>query len=128
MKSVIFYGCCLLAMWGCEDFIVKDIGKSRVLLLAPADSISTVHSSQTFAWEEVAEATGYRFVIVSPGFARPERWLLDTLVRMNRFSYELPEGEYEWGVRAENPEYATIYTCRRLTVVVKTKNDSDDAE
>lgn len=116
----------LLLAGGCRDVFEKDISEKDVVLVAPADSVETIHRTLTFAWEEKEGATGYRLVIVSPSFERAELYLLDTLVDGLRYTVTLEPGEYAWGVRPENSAYEGIYNRRVLTVLDDEDNETPD--
>ncbi len=116
----------LLLAGGCRDVFEKDISEKDVVLVAPADSVETIHRTLTFAWEEKEGATGYRLVIVSPSFERAELYLLDTLVDGLRYTVTLEPGEYAWGVRPENSAYEGIYNRRVLTVLDDEDHETPD--
>lgn len=116
----------LLLAGGCRDVFEKDISEKDVVLVAPADSVETIHRTLTFAWEEKEGATGYRLVIVSPSFERAELYLLDTLVDGLRYTVTLEPGEYAWGVRPENSAYEGIYNRRVLTVLDDEEHETPD--
>ena len=111
---------------GCRDVFEKDISEKDVVLVAPADSVETIHRTLTFAWEEKEGATGYRLVVVSPSFERAELYLLDTLVDGLRYTVTLEPGEYAWGVRPENSAYEGIYNRRVLTVLDDEEHETPD--
>lgn len=114
---------CMFWVIGCEDVFEKDLSKKEVVLVAPGDSIRTSYEQQVFVWEEIEGATGYRLIIVSPQFERPERCLLDTLVAGRQFSFTLKPGEYQWRVRPENSAYEGIYSTRTIIVLLE-ENES----
>lgn len=116
----------LLLAGGCRDVFEKDISEKDVVLVAPADSVETIHKTLTFAWEEKEGATGYRLVVVSPSFERAELYLLDTLVDGLRYTVTLEPGEYAWGVRPENSAYEGIYNRRVLTVLDDEEHETPD--
>lgn len=107
----------LLLFFGCEDFFEKDISEKKVELLAPADSVFTACVRQTFLWDELEGASAYRLLIVSPAFVKPEVCLLDTLLSVPRFAFELEPGNYMWRVRAENSAWKSEPTERTLVVL-----------
>lgn len=102
---------------GCEDFFEKDISEKRVELLVPADSVFTVRVCQTFVWDELEGASAYRLSVVSPAFTEPEVCLLDTLLSVCRFTFELEPGNYMWRVRAENSAWKSKPAERTLVVL-----------
>lgn len=94
---------------GCKEFIEPSIAKRNVIQLAPANGSESSQYSQTFWWEPVEDALKYRLQVVSPDFDKTSRLILDTLVSVNKFSYTLDPGNYEWRVRAENGSSQTSY-------------------
>ena len=109
----------LIIAFGCEDFLEKDLSDKAPTLIAPADSVETLHQNLTFAWESMEGAENYRLIVVSPSFERAELYLLDTLVEKLSFGVTLTPRQYEWKVRAENSAYESLYTQRTFTIIEK---------
>ena len=57
-----------MSIWGCSDFIVKDITDETVKILAPPDSFHSNSPEITLWWEEVDGAEDYNLQIVSQSF------------------------------------------------------------
>lgn len=100
----------------CEKIIEENIEDDNMLVLAPADSLSTVSNSITFWWELLDGADGYRLQIVKPSFGNVAELLLDSLVEGDKLVWSLGAGTYQWRVRGENSGYYTDYAVRTLTV------------
>jgi len=106
----------LLMMQSCDDIIEPNISNKEVYLTAPADSLKTQFSTQTFCWDPVKGALSYRLQIVRPSFNRIEQFIMDTTVTDTKFTVNLVPGKYEWGVSAQNGSSATAYFIRTLQI------------
>jgi hypothetical protein len=95
----------------------KDISKSEVVLVAPTNNAQFYSTGVTFTWDAVTDATDYQLQIASPNFANPLQIVLDTTIKENSFTQQLPIGNYEWRVRAKNSAYSTNYSSRLVSVV-----------
>lgn len=93
-----------------------DISGLSVLLLAPFDSLKRAEGDFTFWWEEVEGAEEYQLQIVSPDFKKTELLILDNTLSQTQHSQSLDSGNYQWRVRAINPEYKTDWTTYTLFV------------
>jgi uncharacterized protein YegP (UPF0339 family) len=93
---------CLFLLASCKDFIEPSLTKREVKLLAPGEDYPSKTNTVTFWWDVVDDATAYRLQVVTPGFDSIGAMLADTLVRDNKFLMNLPSGNYQWRVRAEN--------------------------
>jgi hypothetical protein len=122
MKRISLYMLIPAIFWmmACDDILEQDIEDSKVVLVAPGDSVSLQQSEVTFLWEPVNGAGGYLLQVVSPSFTAPAAIRLDTFVLANRFTYSLPAGAYSWRVSAENSAYYTPYFYRSFTVLDST--------
>lgn len=115
LLSAVFIGIAFLAS-SCEDLVEKNITDSELILLAPADNLRTVFSTQTFWWEEFYGARTYTLQVVSPSFEAIEIVLADTILTKNKFSLNLFPGKFEWRVKAENGSYSGKYCLRTLQI------------
>jgi hypothetical protein len=100
----------LILCVGCKEFIEPSLEAKKVVLLAPSSDTETTDYAQTFWWEEVEDALGYRLQVVSPSFERPAKLVLDTLIKTNKFLYSVDPGLYEWRIRAENGSSQSAYS------------------
>lgn len=107
---------CVFIVNACDDVIEPDLTNKEVTLVAPADSISTQFSTQTFYWDGVKGALSYHLRIVRPNFTHIEQLVADTAVTETRFTINLNPGKYEWGVSAQNGSSATAYFIRTLQI------------
>lgn len=118
--TLIFITIALLS-GGCEEFFEEDIEKETITIFAPADDIETEIVTQTFWWNKIDGATGYRVQIVTPSFNSIEFFLIDTLVKGDKFETTLYPGDFEWRLRGENSAYQTDWRIARFSII-----DSDD--
>ena len=100
----------------CSLFLEEDLETDEVVLVAPADGVTTSISTITFWWDPVTDATGYNLKVVSPEFTNPVILVLDTNITSTTFQYSLNPGTYEWGVSAYNSSSSTDYFIHSLTV------------
>lgn len=101
----------------CHKLIVKeDLENGEVILLAPADALSTKTTKQTFLWTPVSGATEYHLTIVSPDLLAVERVVVDEVITKTSFRVELIPGQYEWCVTAGDGTKVTASVCRKLEI------------
>jgi hypothetical protein len=100
----------------CEDILVDDISANEVILVAPADSVSTYETNQQLLWDPVIGVTEYQLTLFSPDLATAGSVLLDTVLTANSFKLSLNPGAYEWCVKGSNGFYSTAAACRKLIV------------
>ena len=115
-SRILLFAVAMLSLWACDDILETDISDKQVFLLAPGDSVLIKQDKVTFLWEPVAGATGYILQVVQPSFEETQTVVLDTFVVEPRFTYNLPAGDYSWGVSAVNSAYATYFYTRFFTV------------
>jgi hypothetical protein len=108
----------LLFLGSCKDIIQPDIGKKQVNLLAPGDLYKSKSYTVNFWWDEVADASAYRLQIVSPSFDSIGALIADTLIKSNKFAFNLEPGSYQWRVRAENNGSQGIFSAPRAFSVL----------
>lgn len=112
----IALGAIALFAFGCSDLLEEDLTGFGVVLVAPPDGYSTTSNLVTFRWEAVPHALNYRIQIATPDFANPVLYLHDSLTSSATFTTALDPGDYQWRVRAENPNSNTSYYQRNLVV------------
>ncbi|WP_281335991.1 hypothetical protein [Flavobacterium eburneipallidum] len=111
-------GLLFLTFISCEEILMeKDISNREVVLVAPMNNAQFYSTGVTFFWETVADATEYQLQIATPNFANPLQIIIDTKIKENSFTQQLPIGNYEWRVRAINSGYSTNYAARLISVV-----------
>lgn len=116
--SLLFAGMCLLS--SCGDIIEPSISKSNVVLEAPSDHYQSTNYTINFWWDEVSNALSYHLQVVTPTFASPGSLVLDTIVKANKFSFNLNPGNYQWRVMAENGSSQTVFTTPKSFSVAAT--------
>lgn len=83
------------ALFSCEKIVATDItGKTPILLLPQVND--TVQSNLVhFKWEELDGAEKYHLKVVTPDFASPTSYVLDTIIYGTDFYYTLDSNQYE---------------------------------
>ncbi|MGZ3883525.1 MAG: hypothetical protein ACXVPQ_05040 [Bacteroidia bacterium] len=99
-----------------KDFIVKDIKKAQVSVIAPANNLKTAQNSITFWWDELDGADKYSIQVVKPSFASVQTLVADTNVTGTKFVCTLAPGTYQWRIRGVNNGGNSLYTIYNLTV------------
>ncbi|HWY11618.1 MAG TPA: hypothetical protein VN026_09850 [Bacteroidia bacterium] len=107
--GIIFLACS-------KDFIVKNIKKSTVVILAPTNNLTTPNNAITFWWEELDGAEKYNLQIVKPNFSAAQQLIMDTNVTGTKFNYTLSPGTYQWRIKGVNSGGSTQYTVYNLTI------------
>lgn len=96
------------------SFIVEndqDFSARRVNLLLPANDLFTNQYVQEFRWDTISGSTLYRFQLVKEGVLLNEQ-----VTSGSSLSYSLPNGRFNWKVRAENETQNTFYSERNILV------------
>ncbi|MCR9171958.1 MAG: hypothetical protein NXI10_05675 [bacterium] len=105
MRYLILLIACSSLLTGCEKIIAEDItGQVPVLILPASGSILTENQVQ-FKWEEMEGASKYHLMVVTPSFANPQEYTLDTIVSGTEFSATLDSNSYELKLVALNGGY-----------------------
>lgn len=99
-----------------KDFVVKNIKKSHVNIIAPADGMSTPNNTVIFWWDELDGAEEYELQIVSPDFSAVQQLVVDTVLSGNKFTHTFVPGSYQWRIRATNAGGSTDYTTRSFVI------------
>ena len=105
-----------LFILSCEDIIEKNITDKELIVIAPGNNIRTSFSTQTFWWEYMDGALKYTLQVVSPSFAAVEKVVLDTTITLNKFTFNLFPGNFEWRVGAQNGSYITPFIVSTLQI------------
>lgn len=110
-----------ISLYGCDAIIEPSISKSTVTPEAPVDNYVSTSYTVNFWWDTVNHALSYHLQVVTPSFASPGSLVLDTVIKNNKFSYNLNPGTYQWRVMAENGSSQTLFsTLRNFTVEAST--------
>lgn len=94
----------------------NDISGEVVQIIAPVDGVVTSNPELTFSWEAVPFAENYKIQIATPNFENATQLLADEALTTTSYSHTLPDGEYQWRVKARNSVSETPYTTFSLTV------------
>ena len=115
MKKLLTWVTLLLIIASCREIQEKDITNTTVELISPKDQYRSVVLNQTFYWNKVDGASGYRIQIATPSFAPDSMTLvLDSSTTKTQFSKSLPYGKkYQWRVMAINGGYDSKFTNPR---------------
>lgn len=96
-----------LSLFGCKDFIEKNISEETPVLILPANN-STINANPVhIKWEELEGATKYRIEIVSPEFANIQNFPLDSIVTGTNFFFGLDSAQYEIRITAINAGFSS---------------------
>lgn len=116
-RITIYRFCILLAMsiitmlYSCKDFIEPSITDQQVHINAPANDFQSTNYTVNFWWDTVEDALSYRLQIVKLDFQNTGALIADTLIKGNKFSFNLSPGSYQWRVRGENGSSQTGYSA-----------------
>lgn len=116
-RLLLFLGLIIILFCGCEELTEKDLSGNQVRIIAPVDSLTTTVHVNTFAWEEIKGATGYRFQIVAPRFDSATIFVTDSVSSRTNLTYTLPSGHYQWRIKPLNSGSSGDYVTRTLIVL-----------
>lgn len=105
MKYLIAFCAIAFLLSGCEKIIAEDITGKLPVLILPTDGSTVGNNPVHFKWEEMEGATKYHLMVVSPSFASPNIYVLDTLVSGTEFHYSLDSNSYELKLVGVNGGY-----------------------
>ncbi len=107
----------------CEELLeVPDISGEHVQILAPKEGTIVDQNFVNFTWNGVTYADAYLVQVAAPDFENASQIVLDTLiVRDSTFvgtkAFKLlPNGEYQWQVKALNSAYETTFSVSTFRV------------
>jgi predicted secreted protein len=93
-----------------------DLSGQQIILIDPTSGLATNQTTHTFKWYSIYNADQYSFLIKTPDFSGtayiPEIITADDSLEL----IDIPEGQYEWGIRGENQFSNTIYTTRTIWI------------
>ena len=101
----------------CQDIIEPSVSKQVVIPEAPANQYVSTSYTINFWWDGVDHALSYHLQVVTPDFNAPGSLVLDTVVKQNKFSYNLNPGTYQWRLTAENGSSQTAYSAVRTFTI-----------
>jgi hypothetical protein len=110
MKNLIIPAVILTLLVSCETATERELSGIQPILLAPMNNTVTTDTMQTFYWETLNGASTYQLQVVSPRFDSMIRLIDDTIITKNRFTIDMPAGEFQWRVRASNNSGPSAYS------------------
>ncbi len=119
MKKAIFiilYPLLAVIIYGCEEFIEKDLAEKNITILAPANNLVTPYTTTTFWWEELDGALDYNVQVVSPDFDMVEKLWADTIVEGNKFELPLVPGSFQWRIKGRNGSSETKFITASFVI------------
>jgi hypothetical protein len=99
--------CVLLNLFGCKDFVEKNISEDTPVLILPANNDTIGANPVHIKWEALEGATKYRIEIVSPSFSNIQDFPLDSIVSGTNFYFGLDSMQYEIRITAMNAGYSS---------------------
>lgn len=108
MKTINKIAVILVAIFmsSCEDILEKDISNSTVQATYPLNSAVIQSNVVNFQWNKLDGAKTYRIQV----FDMSQSLIAEKETEDNHVEQELPSGQYQWRVRAENYAYQSQYT------------------
>lgn len=102
---------------GCKkDLFIKDISEKNIVLISPGNGVSLKSQTVTFIWDEMEDATSYRFRLATPQFDSIKLLLIDSVSKNNTIAFTLSPGVYEWQIRGENDGYQSPYSTFKINI------------
>lgn len=99
----------------------NDLSEENVTLLAPANNAVLMETEVSFTWEAVQGATSYSIQVARPNFDNPEQVVVNaSFDTADSQSFIVPEGDYEWRVKASNDTSSTAYNSQPFSVILGT--------
>nr|WP_299384820.1 hypothetical protein [Allomuricauda sp.] len=109
---------CSLYLTGCDDVFVEDISDDTITIMAPVNESRLSGNAVQFRWTTLEGADNYHIQIIGD----QQNIVLDSLVEVSIFNYQIDPGAYQWRVRAENFAYVTPYTPISLFTINASDN------
>lgn len=117
----IFLSALALTMSSCKDIIEPSLNGKTVSLAAPGDQSKSTSYTINFWWNEVEDALDYRLQAVTGTFNNPDRLVLDTVIKSNKFTHSFAPGEYQWRIQAQNGSSKTAFSApKSFTILLGT--------
>lgn len=93
-----------------------NLNSSSVSLISPQNNVLSNQQNVTFNWATLENAENYRIKIVEGVDFLTGNTVIDTLIADNSIVLTFAnEGDYTWGVRAENELSNSLYNSRRIS-------------
>lgn len=108
IKLIYFIAGLSLILLSCDDFFEENISDKTIQVVCPADNTKISSNQLSFVWNEEEGAEKYHVIIVSPSFASAQVYVCDTILTGYKMKLELPDGDYQWSIQAENFGYKSL--------------------
>lgn len=89
-----------------------DFESNTVTLITPNNGLVTNETSQNLAWQSIIGAIGYQVQVLDAN----DLLIENQVVSGTSFTYQFPEGSFQWRVRATNGTQQTLYASRNILV------------
>jgi hypothetical protein len=99
-----------------RDFIVGDISKKQLRIIAPTNNTKTTANRISIKWDEIADATAYKVEIVSPSFDAVQRYVIDSTTSKLFFDLTLNPGIYQIRVYGRNDNSVSLSDVVAITI------------
>lgn len=90
-----------------------DLSAQIVALTSPIDNYSVNVTTGTFKWQSLYNADEYRLQVTDTASGS---LIVDITQTGTEYNYTLSEGNYIWGVRAQNSLSISLYSTRKLNI------------
>lgn len=106
-----------LLCFSCEEILMeRDITDSFVEILAPKEGSILTSNVVNFDWFPVDGATKYEVQVAHPDFNSTTQILHSEITEEESINLELPEGTYEWRIKAMNSAYDSKYQSANFQI------------
>ncbi|MCC8427249.1 hypothetical protein [Mucilaginibacter sp. UR6-11] len=112
----------------CKDIMEPSLSKRIIVAKAPGNQYQSPSYTVNFWWDELEDALTYRLQVVTPNFNNIAGLVLDTIVKSNKFTFNLKPGNYEWHVLAQNGSSQTPYSFPKGFTVLTTSITSQSVQ
>lgn len=100
---------------GFEILNNDDFEKNTLILLTPANNLTTKTAAQKLSWDAIIGATSYQVQVLDEN----NTLVKDQSTETTLYNFTFDEGKYTWKVRASNGTAETLYTSRSILVDTK---------
>ena len=92
------------------------LNNQLINLVSPANGSAMNTSNVTFLWQELDAANHYRIQCATPDFSNSTFILFNDTTSSDSYTASLPDGNYQWRIRAENDFDETAYSEQTLII------------
>jgi hypothetical protein len=108
------------------EIFTYDISNDTIILLAPANGVIVQNDTLSFSWEAIPFAENYTLQVATPNFDNANQILVDEILTETTSQQILPDGTYQWRVKAKNSTSETNFTT--FNFEVSTSENFQDQE